>query len=339
MVGDAKIMAVVKADAYGHGIEPIVKELLKTSVYGFCVALSKEVQELLSLGISRPILHLGAMDYENLDIYYSGQVHCTINSFKDIEILKKIDEKYKLNIHLKIDTGMGRLGLNYSDAERAMNLLNNVNVIGVYSHLATAEDENTSYKELQLNRFDKICELARHYLPSVQYFHIANSSAILTCKDSIYSMVRPGISLYGVSPLGKPHMDLKPIMRFSTLVVLIKKIRAGESVGYGQQYIAEKDETIAIIQAGYADGVPVLFSNSYSVEINNELYPIIGKVSMDLIAIKCNNDKINIGDRAVLWGGKKLQTSLEVVSKKFNRIPYEFLTGITNRVKRNYINE
>jgi alanine racemase len=152
-------------------------------------------------------------------------------------------------------------------------------------------------------------------------------------------MVRPGISLYGVSPLGTPHNKLKPVMKMKAPVVLVKKIKADESVGYSRLYTAEMDETIALLQAGYADGIPTVFSNSGSVEINGSTYPIIGKVSMDLIAINCGNNTIDEGDEAVFWGGKDENYQLEYLAKKYKKIPYEFLTGVSARVKRNLINE
>jgi len=128
-------------------------------------------------------------------------------------------------------------------------------------------------------------------------------------------------------------------MKMKAPVILLKKMKAGDSVGYNRLYIAEKNETIAILQAGYADGIPTDFSNSGGVELNGCIYPIIGKVSMDLIAINCGEDTINEGDEAVIWGGDHENNQLEYISKKYSKIPYEFLTGVSARVKRNLINE
>ena len=338
IVGKAKIMAVVKSNAYGHGMIPISKQLVKSGVHGFCVALATEVEELIGAKINNPILHLGRMHPNYLEIYKTGQVRCTINEIDDLQLIK---ENFKninsINVHLKIDTGMGRMGVPYSKTKDILEIISHIssiNVEGVYSHFSTAEEQNTDYRDWQLERFNKVVKLTKAFLPNTKYFHIANSASILNCPASHFSMVRPGISLYGVSPLGVLHDKLKPVMVMKGAVVLKKDIKNGDSIGYSRLYVSKNDAQIAIVQAGYADGILTVFSNNGSVLINGSLYSIIGKVSMDLVSILCDN-RVSIGDEVIFWGSKN--NNLEYLAKKYKKIPYEFLTGVSNRVNRNFI--
>ena len=343
IVGDAKVMAVIKANAYGHGIIPVAKTLSDVGIHGFCVALESEAEELIKAGIRTPILHLGRISKDSFELYNSGQVRCTINSAKDVIALESFINQNKFVIaHLKIDTGMGRLGVRFKEAESILKALSNVPAIrieSVYSHFSTAGESDTRYRDWQLKRFQKVVKMANEILPETKYFHIANSAGILNCTDSHFNMVRPGISLYGVSSLGKLHEKLAPVMRMKAPVVMVKHVKAGESIGYSRLFTAEKDDTIALLQAGYADGIPIEFSNSGSVEINGSYFPITGKVSMDLVAVRCQNANISEGDEAIFWGGNNKKIRVETLAKQYNIIPYQFLTGVSSRVKRILINE
>ena len=341
-VKDVKVMAVVKANAYGHGIVEITQALSNEGVHGFCVALTEEAKELIESKIKNPILHLGRICPEELDVYNSKQVRCTINSIDDLKILSDYacEKNTSIISHLKVDTGMGRMGISIEDLSRVIDeILTHKNIIieGLYSHFSTAEEEEVQYRDVQLNTFKKIVLQVKEKLPSVKYFHIANSAAILTCKESLFNMVRPGLSIYGVSPLGKCCDELIPVMQMKAPVSLVKKIKKGSFVGYGRQYIARANEKMFIIQAGYADGIPMEFSNTGKIEINNILYSLIGKVSMDLIAVRDHIGGVQINQDAIFWGSKSLR--LELLSKEYNIIPYEFLTGVSKRVKRIYIDE
>ena len=339
-VKDVKIMAVVKANAYGHGIVEVSKLLAKEGVHGFCVALTQEVRELIDSQIKNPILHLGRILPSELDVYESGQVRCTINSFDDIKIISDYANKKNISIitHLKVDTGMGRLGVSIDDFNKVLREIkycNNIIVEGVFSHFSTSEEDDVEYRNHQIEQFRKIVLKVKGLMPDVKYFHIANSAAILTCSESWFNMVRPGISIYGVSPLGVPHKGLLPVMKMKAPISLLKNIKKDFPVGYGRQYVATKDEKIFIVQAGYADGIPTVFSNKGKIEINNMLYSIIGKVSMDLISVYDHIGEVKIEQDVVFWGSDLLR--LEVLSKKYNKIPYEFLTGVSKRVKREYV--
>lgn len=341
VVSDAKVMAVVKANAYGHGAVQTAKKLSTSGVHGFCVALVKEAEELMHAGVEKPILHLGAMTQDALSIYKTCQVRCTISSKEDLHILNNSGLE-RVIAHIKVDTGMGRLGVPMDNAEELFKLAgksSSVKIEGIYSHFSTAEEEDTSYRETQLSRFNHIITLSKQLLPQVSFYHIANSAGILLCRESHFNMVRPGISLYGVSPLGFPHPHLKPVMEFRVPVALVKAYKGGEPIGYNRLYTTSKNEKIAVLQAGYADGIPLDFSKGGKVEIKGKLHPISGKASMDLITISCLNSNITQGDYATFWGSDAAEMKLENLAKKYNRIPYELLTGVTARVKRIYKND
>ena len=343
-VGSAKVMAVVKANAYGHGVIPVSKSLTEAGIHGFCVSLVDEIRELIDADIQSPILHLGRISSDELDIYESGQVRCTINSTEDLMTLEDYGHQNSIRImaHLKIDTGMGRLGVLYKDLERMLSKLSesqHIEIEGVYSHFSTAEEKDTKYRDWQLKRFKDVIIKVKKNLPQVEYFHMANSAAVLTFPEAHFNMVRPGISLYGVTPYDEPHDYLLPVMRMKAPVTLIKEFDRGESVGYNRQYITDQNEIIAIVQAGYADGIPVEYSNVGEVEIEGNKYPIVGKVSMDLVAIRCRDLDIKTGQEAIFWGSDDMNLRLESLAHKYGKIPYEFLTGVTKRVKRNYIHE
>jgi len=339
MVGDTKVMGVIKANAYGHGAVPIAKALSITNIYGFCVALIKEIIELRESEITKPILHLGKFTAESLPIFNYNTI-CTINSLDDLASIQKYfsNTGKKISAHVKFDTGMGRMGFHYSHAKDVLAKIKQSNGIlleGVYSHFSNAEEVDSTFMELQRTRFDEIIEIANLIFQNLTY-HISNSGGIFTNSQNHYNMVRPGITLYGVTPFGTPHEDLRPVMHFKAPVVLIKNIAKGESVGYNQTFIADKDFDMAIIQAGYGDGVPTDFSNSGSVVWNGKKLPIIGKVSMDLISVDCTNIKIKIGENVTIWGSDLHR--IETLSCELNKNPYTFLTGVTQRVKRVYIN-
>ena len=341
-VGKAKVMAVVKADAYGHGILEISNVLVDEGIHGFCVALVSEVQELIQSNNQNPILHLGQISFSELDVYETGQVRCTINSINDLKELEEHGNKNNviLKSHLKVDTGMGRMGIPYENLREVLEEISHCNKIvieGVYSHFSNAEEKDVDYRDWQLERFKKVVGTIKENLPEVEFFHIANSAAVLTCEEACFNMVRPGLSIYGISPFKVKHESLQPVMKMKAPVALVKQFSKGSSVGYNRQYVTDNNERILMIQAGYADGVPREFSSDGKVEIDGGLYPIIGKVSMDLIAVRCEEKTIKHGHEAVLWGSDDLR--LEFLSKKYEKIPYEFLTGISKRVKRNYVNE
>jgi alanine racemase len=336
----SKIFGVVKANAYGHGAVEVAKTLERNNIDGLCVALISEIKELRKNGITSKILHLGRFSPESVHTFDVNTI-ATINHLDDVKIIQEsLCEDNKINVHLKVDTGMCRMGIPYDDFEFVLDEIlktPQISIKGIYSHFSTADEDDNEYLNLQYKKFNEIVQLVKSKVDKELDFHIANSSAMLKDEKYHYTICRPGISLYGVSPIKSSRINLNPVMEFKSTVVLKKKVKNGESIGYNRKYIAKSDIEIAIIQVGYADGIPTSFANNGFVYANNMKFPIIGKVSMDLITVDCTNSNLKVGDKVTLWGNS--QIGVETLSAENNEIPYTFFTRVSQRVKRKFIHE
>ncbi len=341
LVGEAKILAVVKADAYGHGLAEVALALDKTEIFGFSVALFTEVLDLIRQGVKKPILHLGKLNNQILAACRFDQVRCTVNSYNDLELISNRPESAAhLKIHLKVDTGMGRMGIPYSATKEVLVKLKqipNVELEGVWSHFATAEDRASGFREQQLDRFNELISLVKHIIPSVSFFHIANSAALLDKPEAHFNMVRPGVALFGVSPFRQIDSNLRPVMQFKAPLVLIREMREGDTIGYGRTFTVSGKGKYGVIQAGYADGVPLEFSNSAVLFHKSSSLKVSGRVSMDMTSVNCNGSPAKEGDMVTIWGADEEHTRVEYFARQYGKLPYEFLTGVSKRVVRKYI--
>ena len=335
---DVNLMPVVKANAYGHGVIEICKILSKCNVKGFCVALLTEVIHMRNNKINNEILHLGALDYKFDPILLDKKLILTINNDNDIHFLNEIGKlnNHKFKVHIKIDTGMTRLGILKEDIETIKNSLSKskfINVEGVYSQLSSADEDDQSSTTIQRNQFIKMSDYLCSYFDSIKFRHLTPSAGLLKDKENHFNMVRPGLSIYGISNVIEPH-PLKPVMCLKAPVALIKYVKKGSNIGYNRTYKTKNDIKVAILQVGYADAVPLEFSNVGYVEYQDKKLKILGKVSMDLICISADGINIKKGDKVTIYGGKL--TKLEIILKNMISTPYSILTGITSRVKRIY---
>ncbi|NOZ08846.1 MAG: alanine racemase [FCB group bacterium] len=341
LAGEAKILAVVKADAYGHGLAEVAKALDKTEIFGFSVALFTEVMDLIAHGIKKPILHLGRLNAQILAACKFDQVRCTVNSFDDLELIRKrLQPAVRLKVHLKVDTGMGRMGVPYSAAEEVLRKLKQIpNIIleGIWSHFATAEDRTSGFREQQLDKFKALVALAKKTIPTVSYFHIANSAALLDKPAAHFNMVRPGVALFGVSPFREVDPNLRPVMQFKAPLVLIREMVEGDTIGYGRTFTVPENGKYGVIQAGYADGVPLEFSNSAALHHKSSTLRVTGRVSMDMTSVNCNGSSVEEGEMVTIWGAEKEYNRVEYYARQYGKLPYEFLTGVSKRVVREYI--
>ena len=336
----SNILAVVKANAYGHGAAKVSQKLQEIGVYGLCVAMAEELIELRNKKIKIPILHLGVLNERKLELYQSKNNICTINSIDDINIINNFlkGSNKKIYCHLKVDTGMGRLGIPY---ERADNILesiknkNNIKLLGIYSHFSSSDENNNEFTEMQLNKFKKIIDIADDLIPEYKNYHISNSAGLLKSNSNCLNSVRAGISLYGVNNTNIKH-TLKPVMKLKAPVVFIKNIKRGDSVGYNRKFIAKKDTKIGYLQVGYADGYPLEMINSNTIFYDDNLLSVIGKISMDLTAVDFTNINVAVGDWVTLFGEEN--NRLEKICSRTTNSPYSILTGIGNRVSREYLN-
>ena len=336
--GNKKILAVVKANAYGHGLTEIVKALDKTDVHGFCVSSENELIDILKTKTKKPVLMLSRFDKKHADLLKSNQVRLSIHNIDDIKWIVKIAQKLKIiiQVHVKIDTGMSRLGINPDDLNKVIHEVkryNCINIEGVWTHMSSA-DSDEKFTRDQLKIFNKCMSNFAESGVKPIYIHTANSAAIMRFPESHFNTVRPGLLLYGVSPLLKSVKGLRPIMEFSAPLVLKKNIKKGISVGYNRQFQSEKETVIGTIQAGYADGIPSCMNNNGQVSIKKKMYPICGNISMDMTTIDLGLNLQSDSEMCYFWGVPPLY--IESLAQKYKKLPYEFLVSLSSRVKRVY---
>lgn len=347
-VKPAKVMAVVKADAYGHGVKETVlalNSLGNTKPDYYAVAFIDEAIELRSFGIKDPILIFEPVFEHDAESIYMFNLIPTVFSTMHLDILRKKRPSNfigKLRVHVKVDTGMNRLGIELKDAEHFIAKLNSDNkfiIDGVYTHFATSDEKNKSFANLQLKRFKQLLDSLKKNKINYGSAHAANSGAILDMPDAYFDIVRPGVSLYGNYPSRETSESVKlyPVMSIVSHVASIKVIESAASVSYGRKFIAKNKTKIISVPIGYADGFNRLFTNRFKAIIGNKFYNQIGTVTMDRIMFDVKNDKIKIGDEVILLGKKKrLEITAWDWSKLLNTIPYEITCSISKRVRRIY---
>ncbi len=318
-----KIVSMVKANAYGHKLD-LINPLIENSDL-LAVSELSEAKKLRGK-TNKPILLLSGV-YSNNDLQQAIKLDCQIVVHHKSQISIVNNSSEQVNVWIKIDTGMHRLGLSASEYNECLTLLelnSLINIECVMSHFACADEIDNTMNKSQLNKFNE--------LTSAKYKRsMANSAAILSNTKSHFDYIRPGIMLYGISPFAKEFSYLKAAMKLSAPIMSIKTINSGESVGYGATWTADKKTTIAVIGIGYGDGYPRHAKNGTPVVVNNTICPLIGRVSMDLICVDISNINANIGDIATLWGDDLL--SVETVADWSNTIGYELVTGLSSRVK------
>jgi len=344
-VNNSKVMPILKANAYGHGLVRVAQLYQNLKVDYLGVAVVEEGILLREMGIKMPILVLGGVWGNQIPLFLKHNLAITASS---IDKLKQIDEtasqmKVKAKVHLKIDTGMERLGVHYYNAEKFLEAAysyKNIFVEGIYSHFATSESDDLTFTRLQLNRFKEVLEFfgKRSIKPPLR--HISNSGAILQLPESNLDMVRPGIMLFGVYPSKniKKTVSIKSALTWKSLVVYFKVIKAGYAVGYGLTYKPDNNIRAVTIPVGYGDGYFRSMSHKAKVLLNGKLYPVIGNISMDQIVVNIENDSAYNSDEVILLGsdGKNTITAGNL-AEWAGTIPYEILTNINTRVPRIYL--
>lgn len=321
------VMAVIKANAYGHGVMQVARALEQADA--FAVACVEEGLTLRQQGIKKEIVILqGFQDQQQLLTCVENHFVPVIHQRTQLGLLENIQLNEPLIIWLKVDTGMHRLGLNPADfltAHQQLSQNKNIAEIRLMSHFANADNPSSIDNQQQLDAFESSVKLLPEEALNAP-LSMANSAAILTFKESHYDWVRPGLMLYGVSAVAKHVADqfqLKPVMRLSTKVIAVNKVKQGESVGYGSQWTAKSDTSIAVCAIGYADGYPRHAVNGTPVWINQKQYPLAGRVSMDMICVDTGLDSnIKTGDEVVLWGP---ELAVELVAEHADTIAYELL--------------
>ncbi len=341
---NVKVMPVVKADGYGHGANLFAKLLCDKCDY-FAVAAIEEALALRNDGIKTPILILGRIFPDDLETAISENITVTAFTYDDAllvsETAKKVGKIGK--IHIPIDTGMSRIGFipneEYADVVKEISGLPSIKLEGVFTHFATADEEDDAFTKKQAQRFLAFKEMLEKRNVDIEIYHSANSGAVLQHKDFYFDMVRPGIILYGLTPSGylaESSSDLKPVMELHSHVAFVKTIQKGETVSYGRTFSAEKDMKIATIPVGYADGYPRLLSGKGRVIINGSYAPIVGRICMDQFMVDVTDiENVSIGDKVILMGTEKgISITAEEIADFAQTINYEIVCGVSKRVPR-----
>lgn len=343
-VRKTKIMAVVKADAYGHGLKEVVKALNSTGKNKpdyFAVAFIQEGVELRKLRINQPIL-VFEPPAEKRDLYWISKYNLTPSVFNKNHINLINNSNKKIKVHVKVDTGMHRLGISY---ETAFDFIKNISknkkiqIDGIYSHFATSDEKDKTFANLQFSRFKQLIDKLKHEKIKYGLTHMANSGAILDLPETYLDMVRPGICLYGYYPSleTSESINLKPVMNLISKVETLKEINKGEFVSYGRRFEAKRRTKIISVPIGYADGYYRNLTNQGKAIINGKIYNQIGTVTMDRIMFDAGTDDISIGEKVTLLGEDgKYKIDAWDLSKMLNTIPYEITCNISKRIPRTY---
>jgi alanine racemase len=346
--GHVKIVAVIKADAYGHGAIPVARRLTKLGVDMLAVAILEEAMAIRHAGIRCPVLLLNG--------FWPGQEHEIIRyeltpAIYRLQLLDQLEQaasraKRSVAYHLKINTGMSRLGV---ELEEALVFLQRgaksswTRCEGLYTHLSSAEDSQSRSNEAQIGRFRTILTFAEQSGIRVGWRHAANSAGILNLKESWFDAVRPGLVLYGINPLPTPAVELSinPVLSWKTRVMQVRSIKSGSAIGYGDTYTVSRDSVIAALPVGYTDGLLRSLSNRGQVLIQGRQAPIVGTISMDLTLIDVTQiTSPQVGDEVVLIGKQgDREIRAEEVGRLAGTIPYEILCRIGSRVPRIYIDD
>ncbi len=341
LLGKSRVMAVVKADAYGHGAERIAKELEEIGCADFAVACLSEAQSLRNSGIKSNILILGPTDITLAPETVSGDFIQACDSF---EYAKGLSENGKVRIHIKVDTGMSRVGI-YCHSERDIasaadeieniSKLSGVSIEGIFTHFADSDGTDSVFTEKQFFVFSSLlAELERRGIDAGTR-HCCNSAATLRYPEYHLDMVRAGIILYGLMPSDNVKDNgISLAMRLAARVCAVHELKAGDCVSYGCTYKAERDTRVAIISIGYADGFSRVYSGKELIRINGKAFATVGKICMDMCIVDIGPDfDCNIGDEAIIFETSK---DIDRLAETMGTINYEILCSLKHRVKLEY---
>ncbi len=344
-----KYMAVIKADAYGHCAVECAKTLESIGIDWFGVALPEEGLELRSADITKPILCLGSFWKEQVEMILQNELTPVIYQIKIAEQLNEYAKKLgiKAKAHIKIDTGMGRIGIRFDEVESFSDKLlefQNIEFEGIMTHFASADNfDEQDFTNLQIARFEQAVEIFERKGFNFLYKDLANSPASLAFPQSYGDMVRLGGILFGLGDDVLPNWiekpELKPVLSLRSKIAHIKHIKKGETLGYGRTFRAERDSIIATIPIGYQDGYRRALSNRGKVIINGSFAPVVGRISMDWTLVDVTDiSNPKIGDDVILIGEQnQLKITAEDLAKLTDTISYEITCGINKRVARKYV--
>ena len=344
---DVKYMAVVKADAYGHGAIECARRLEADGIDWFGVAIPEEGVEIRKAGVKTPILCLGSFWPGQEELLFEYGLTTVIYDIERARHLSRFAaDKGTVDIHVKIDTGMHRVGVDFSEADAFANELKtftNLRVNGLLTHFSSAENpREDDFTALQIQRFKEACEIFRKAGHDPEWLDMANSPAAIAHADSRGNMVRLGGALYGllddIMPENTPLPELKPVLSLRSQIAYVRHVPAGETLGYGRIYRTDRDSRIALLPIGYADGYPRGLSNRGKAWVNGHLVPVVGRISMDWTFLDVTDaGNVQIGDEVYIIGGLNAAVRAADLARELDTIGYEITCGISPRVCRRYI--
>jgi alanine racemase len=344
----AKILAVVKADAYGHGVVEVTKTLIENGADCLAVACADEGKQLRRAGIELPILILGAssdVDCEDLVKYSLMPAVFSLDFAGELSrTAQRLNKKVK--IHIKLDTGMSRIGfvagINddlLADSILEIAKLPFIEIDGIFSHFSTSDETDRSYTQLQFKRFMNVCGILEKKGLHIPTRHIANSAAIMMYPETHLDMVRAGVILYGLYPseeVDRSRIDLRPVMTVKSKITMVKTLEKNRGVSYGKTYITDHPTRIATVPIGYADGYTRLLSGSAKMVAKNKPVPVIGRICMDQCMIDVTNvNTINTGDEVIVFGADVV--TADDLAGWIGSINYEIVCMISMRIPRIYL--
>ncbi len=339
-----QVMAVVKANAYGHGLVETARALSGEVAY-LGVSSLYEVLELKERGVNIPLFLFGRLFGPEIVTAVKNNVTMSVSSFEEAAEISEVSESLvlKTSVHVKVDTGMGRLGIPAANAVseiRKIIELPGITLEGIYTHFPTGERED-GFSEKQTETLAGIIREIESTGFRFRYRHAANSSGLLCIENPMkaFNLIRPGLILYGISP--DPLIEIagfQPVLSLKSRIILVKRIEKGQSIGYGRTYVADKPSNIATLPIGYSHGYPWALSNKAFVLYKGKRYPIAGRVSMDYICVDLKDTEAAAGDEITLLGEDQgARITAEEMAKWAGTIPYEIVTRLSSRLPRFYI--
>lgn len=342
-VAPARVMPMVKANAYGHGVDGVAP-YIEPYVDYLGVALVEEGIHLRRLGIRKPVLVAGGALPEQVPLFAEYDLTLTGSSLELLEAAEDVSQTTgsSIKVHLKTDTGMERVGVREYEAEALIlkaASCKHIEVEGIYTHLANSELADRTYSSMQLDRFQQVLEIyRRHSLPLPSLRHVCNSGGILNLPEAYFDLVRPGVMFYGVYP--GPEVDktveVKPALTWRSRVAYAKRTRPGRPVSYGSLWQSEVETGIVTIPCGYADGYFRRMTNRAQVLIRQKKYPQVGRICMDQFMVNVGDDEVNVGEEVILLGQG---IAAEDLAEWMGTNEYEVMTNISARVPRVYVDE
>lgn len=347
-INSEEIIAVVKANAYGHGAIDVAPVLIENGADKLAVAMLSEALELREAGIKVPILILGYTDLSFAEMLINNDIEQTVYSLDYAkELSKKAETLGKIaKIHIAVDTGMGRIGFlpNKKSVEEVVEIsrLNNLIITGVFTHFSNADEEDKSYAHNQIKKFNSFINEIEKREVNLGVKHISNSASIIDIEDAHYNAIRPGIILYGYYPsnyINKDKLKLMPALSLKCQVIHVKELPKGEYIGYGRKFRTERDSVIATLPIGYADGYIRGLYGKAQVIINGKLAPVVGKICMDQCMVDVTDiGPVKVGDEVILLGEENgIKNNADDMAEMLDTINYEILCMIGRRVPRVYI--